>query len=180
MEFIPQHIEGLYLVRPYYYEDARGSFVKIFHNEEFSSHGLETSFKESFYSESAKRVVRGMHFQAPPYDHAKLVFSMSGEVMDVVLDLRKNSLTYGQFAAFWLTEKNKEMLYIPRGLAHGFCALTDKATLFYFTTSVHHKESDLGVRFDSFGFDWPVDDPIVSDRDRSFPAFGEFDTPFKE
>jgi dTDP-4-dehydrorhamnose 3,5-epimerase len=178
MEFIPQHIEGLYLVKPFHYEDARGSFVKTFHKEEFAKHGLETGLKESFYSESVKGVVRGMHFQVPPHDHAKLVFSMSGEVLDVVLDLRKNSSTFGQFAAFYLSEKNKDMLYIPRGMAHGFCSLTDKATLFYFTTSVHHKDSDLGVRYDSFGFDWPVDNPIVSDRDNAFPSFEDFDSPF--
>jgi dTDP-4-dehydrorhamnose 3,5-epimerase len=178
MDFIPQHIEGLYLVKPFHYEDARGSFVKTFHQEEFAVHGLETDFKESFYSESVKGVVRGMHFQVPPHEHAKLVFSMAGEVLDIVLDLRKKSATYGQFAAFYLSEKNKDMLYIPPGMAHGFCSLTDKATLFYFTTSVHHKESDLGIRYDSFGFDWPVDNPIVSERDSAFPPLKEFVSPF--
>ena len=178
MKFNTTDIEGLLLVEPNHFVDARGSFVKTFHEDIFKAQGLETDLKESFYSESLKGVIRGMHFQLPPHDHAKLVFCTAGEVLDVALDLRKNSKTYGQCQSFSLSEGNKHMLYIPRGMAHGFCSISDKATLFYFTTSMHAAAHDTGVRYDSFGFNWPVDAPVLSDRDKSFPALGEFDSPF--
>ncbi len=178
MEFIPTAIEGVYLIKPFHFEDARGSFVKTFHAGEFVEKGLETDFKESFYSSSVRGVIRGMHFQLPPHDHAKLVFATQGDILDVVVDLRKNSSTYGESASFNLTAENKHQLYIPRGLAHGFCALTDAATLFYFVSSVHHKESDTGIRYDSFGLNWPVENPIVSERDLSFVKLENFNSPF--
>jgi dTDP-4-dehydrorhamnose 3,5-epimerase len=179
MEFIPNDIlNGLYLIKPFHYEDERGSFVKTFHKASFAERGLETEFEESFYSESTKGVIRGMHFQLPPCDHAKLVFATSGEVLDVVLDLRKNEGTYGRYQSFQLSAENKHMLYIPSGMAHGFCALTDRATLFYFTGTMHSKTHDCGVRYDSFGFPWPVENPIASERDRKFLPLGEFDSPF--
>ena len=178
MEFIKQHIDGLYLIKPFHAEDQRGSFVKTFHAGEFEKNHLEHDFKESFYSESVKGAIRGMHFQTPPHDHAKLVFAVQGSVLDVVLDLRKKSPTYRQFRTYQLDDVTKAMLYLPRGLAHGFCALTDKATLFYFTTSVHSATHDTGIRYDSFGFDWPVKTSIVSVRDLSFAGLDEFDSPF--
>lgn len=178
MDFQQTDIEGLFLIKPFVFEDERGTFVKTFHEEEFKKQGLEADFKESFYSESVKGVVRGMHFQLPPHDHAKLVFSTSGKVLDVVVDLRRSSKTFGKYQSFELSSENKNMLYIPRGLAHGFCAVSDKATLFYFTTSVHNKEHDAGIRFDSFGFDWPVTQPVLSPRDLNFPELKDFDSPF--
>jgi dTDP-4-dehydrorhamnose 3,5-epimerase len=178
LEFIKQHIQGLYLIKPFQAEDNRGNFVKTFHAGEFGRHKLEDDFKESFYSESVKGCIRGMHFQTPPHDHAKLVFATQGSVLDVVLDLRKKSPTYRQFRTFQLDTVQKAMLYLPRGMAHGFCALSDMATLFYFTTSVHNKDHDTGIRYDSFGFNWPVENPILSNRDLAFERFEDFDTPF--
>lgn len=178
MEFIKQHINGLYLIKPFQAEDERGNFVKTFHAGEFARHRLEYDFKESFYSESVKGAIRGMHFQRPPHDHAKLVFATKGQVLDVVLDIRKKSSTYQQFRTYQLDDVQKAMLYLPRGLAHGFCALSEEATLFYFTTSVHNKDSDTGIRYDSFGFDWPVKHPIVSERDLDFLNLEDFVTPF--
>lgn len=178
MEFIKQHIKGLYLIKPFQAEDDRGSFVKTFHAGEFKDHKLEYEFEESFYSESVKGAIRGMHFQTPPHDHAKLVFAVQGQVLDVVLDLRKKSPTYKQFRTYQLDDVNKAMLYLPSGLAHGFCALSEKATLFYFTSTVHNKEHDTGIRYDSFGFQWPVKHPIMSERDLSFERLEDFDSPF--
>jgi dTDP-4-dehydrorhamnose 3,5-epimerase len=178
MEFIKQHINGLYLIKPFQIEDPRGNFVKTFHAGDFAKHKLEHEFKESFYSESVRGAIRGMHFQTPPHDHAKLVFAVQGQVLDVVLDLRKKSPTYKQFRTYQLDDITKSMLYLPRGLAHGFCALSEKATLFYLTTSVHNKDHDTGIRYDSFGFNWPVVKPIISGRDLDFIGFESFDTPF--
>ena len=180
MEFIKQHIHGLYLIKPFIAEDSRGSFVKTFHAAEFAKHKMEHDFKESYYSESVKGAIRGMHFQTPPYDHAKLVFAVQGAVLDVALDLRKKSPTYKQFRTYQLDDVQKAMLYLPRGVAHGFCALTEKATLFYLTTSVYNKDHDTGVRYDSFGCKWPVTHPIVSERDLDFETLEDFDSPFSK
>jgi len=178
MEFIKQHIHGLYLIKPIIAEDSRGSFVKTFHAGDFARHKLETDFKESYYSESVKGAVRGMHFQLPPHDHAKLVFVIQGSVLDVILDLRKKSPTYKQFRTYQLDDVQKAMLYLPRGLAHGFCALSDKAILNYMTTSVYNKEHDTGIRYDSFGCKWPTANPIVSDRDLGFIKLEDFESKF--
>ena len=178
MEFIEQSISGLYLIKPYHTTDDRGSFVKAFNADAFKEKGLETDIKESYFSDSVKGVVRGMHFQIPPHDHAKIVFCTEGEILDVVLDLRSASPTYKQCVNFNLSSENRQMVYIPRGMAHGFTALSEKATVFYFVTSVYNKTADLGVRWDSFGFNWPVTDPIISERDTCFPTLSEFTTPF--
>ena len=178
MEFQPASLDGLFLIKPFFHADARGSFIKTFHAEEFAGHGLENEFRESYYSTSNKGVIRGMHFQLPLHDHAKLVFVTSGEILDVVVDLRKSKKTYGQHASFNLSGENRNMLYIPRGMAHGFCALTNNATVIYFTGTVHNSAHDAGIRYDSFGFEWPSANPVVSDRDKSFPGLGEFTSPF--
>lgn len=178
MQFQEATIPGLYLIEPYHYEDARGSFVKTFHADEFAEQGLEYEFRESFYSESMRGVIRGMHFQWPPHDHAKLVYCTSGEVLDVIVDLRSDSPSFKQYLTFSLSAENKKVLYIPRGLAHGFCAITERATLVYMTTSEYSQHHDTGIRYDSFGFDWPVVNPIISDRDASFIPLEELETPF--
>lgn len=178
MKFHATPLEGLYRIEPFYFADARGGFIKTFHADEFAKNGLENEFRESYYSTSVKGVIRGMHFQTPPHDHAKLVFVTSGEILDLIVDLRKNSKTYGKYASFNLTAENRNMLYIPRGMAHGFCAVSDSATVFYFTGTVHNAAHDAGIRYDSFGFDWPMKNPVVSDRDKGFPALGEFKSPF--
>jgi dTDP-4-dehydrorhamnose 3,5-epimerase len=178
MEFHPTPLDGLFLIKPFFHADARGSFIKTFHAEEFAKHGLENQFRESYYSTSNKGTIRGMHFQTPPHDHAKLVFVTSGEILDVIVDLRKSSKTFGKYASFNLSAENRDMLYIPRGMAHGFYALTDVATVFYFTGTEHNAAHDAGIRYDSFGFNWPVENPIVSDRDKSFPALKNFKSSF--
>lgn len=164
-------IAGLVLLTPFSHADERGSFVKPFHAEEFEKNGLRTDFRESFYSTSKKGVIRGMHFQKPPHEHLKLVFVTAGQVTDVVLDLRKNSPTYGQALSFELSAENKLQLYIPVGCAHGFCVRSEEATVIYFTTKEHHAASDSGILYNSFGFNWGVENPVLSERDLSFERF---------
>ncbi len=178
MKFFPGSIPGVFLIEPFCHSDERGSFVKTFHENEFMEHGLEVAFKESFYSISKKGVIRGMHFQLPPHEHSKLVFCTVGEVLDVVLDLRKDSPSYGHFESFQLNENNRSMVYIPKGCAHGFLAMSDLATVYYNTSTVHHPASDTGIRYDSFGFSWPEGDKVLSDRDLSFKSFNDFISPF--
>ena len=142
------------------------------------SFGLEGSFDESFFSVNHKGVIRGMHFQSPPDDHAKLVYASSGRILDVYLDLRTSSETYGRFGSTEISLQNHTAVYMPPGIAHGFCCLTE-ATMVYLTSTVQSKLSERGIRWDSFGMKWPVTSPIISDRDRSFEGFGTFKSPFQ-
>jgi dTDP-4-dehydrorhamnose 3,5-epimerase len=178
MELIPTALEGCYQVSPFFVQDERGTFVKTFHEERFSALGLPIDWREEYYSSSRKGVIRGMHFQTPPHDHEKLVYCIQGQVLDVVVDLRMSSSTHGRHIAVKLDAVSGQGLMIPKGMAHGFLALTDDALMAYKVTSVYSPENDAGIRWDSFGLDWGVDLPIVSTRDRAHPKFSEFNSPF--
>jgi dTDP-4-dehydrorhamnose 3,5-epimerase len=152
--------------------------VKIFRSDQFQEYGLDTEFAEEYYTISKRDVIRGMHFQVPPMDHAKLIYCPVGKIKDVVLDLRRGSPTYGAHEIFELDSDNRDALYISRGLAHGFHVEDEVAVVVYKVTSSYSPEHDRGIRWDSIGYDWPVKDPVLSDRDRLFPTFDEFDSPF--
>ncbi len=171
-------IPGLFKIHFYKAKDERGTFVKTFHQNNWKNLGLDFEVRENFYSISHKNVIRGMHFQTPPHEHHKFVFALGGEVTDVVLDLRKDSPTYGQFECIQLKENCGFGIFIPKGLAHGFLSITNLSVLYYLTTKEYTPENDLGIRFDSFGFDWNVDNPVISPRDLSFPSLRDFESPF--
>jgi dTDP-4-dehydrorhamnose 3,5-epimerase len=178
MELIPTALEGCYQISPLFAQDERGTFVKTFHAERFSTLGLPIDWREEYYSSSRKYVIRGMHFQTPPHDHEKLVYCMQGQVLDVVLDLRMASATYGRHIAVKLDGALGQGLIIPKGMAHGFLAQTEDVLMAYKVTSVYVPENDSGIRWDSFGLDWGVDQPIVSIRDCAHPSFVDFNSPF--
>ena len=178
MQLIPTTLEGCYQVRPFFAHDERGTFVKTFHAEQFSALGLPTEWPEEYYSSSRKYVIRGMHFQTPPHEHEKLVYCIQGRVLDVVVDLRKDSHSYGKHFAVELDAKHGCGLMIPKGMAHGFLALTEEVLMTYKVTSVYAPESDSGIKWDSFGLDWGVDQPIVSVRDSTHPTLADFASPF--
>ena len=178
MEIRETGIRGCYEIFPRVLTDERGAFIKTFHRDVFESHSLETSFAEEYFTVSGAGVIRGLHFQVPPMDHIKLVYSVSGEVFDAVVDLRTGSPTYGQFESFTLSSNKGNMVYIPKGLAHGFCALTDGATMMYKVTSVYSPEHDSGILWNSAGIPWPSKAPVLSDRDKGFQALSEFQSPF--
>ncbi len=178
MTVTPLDIPEVKLIRQPRFNDHRGTFVKTFHSSTLLAHGIDFQLKESFYSTSAKNVIRGMHFQVPPMDHEKIVFCTDGAILDVAVDLRKSSPTYGQFVTAELSAENNQALYIPKGFAHGFLSLTDSSTAFYFVSSEHSPEHDRGILFNSFGLDWQVSDPILSARDLAFPTLANFDSPF--
>ena len=119
-----------------------------------------------------------MHFQLPPHDHAKLVYCVCGRVLDVLLDLRKASPTFGQTASAELSRANSHVFYIPAGIAHGFLSLEDESVMVYKTTTVHQPDHDAGIRWDSFGFDCGSATPIISVRDTALPRLQEFVSPF--
>tara|TARA_B100000925_G_scaffold138682_1_gene103912 strand:+ start:6573 stop:7121 length:549 start_codon:yes stop_codon:yes gene_type:complete len=164
---------------PKIFHDERGLFVKVFHSGSFKSLGLEDVFKEDYYSKSLKGVIRGLHFQLPPQEHAKIVYCVSGSVFDVVIDLRVGSPTFGQCDTFNLNSNDANMIYIPKGLAHGFCSLSESSTLIYKTSTVYYPEFDSGILWNSVPIDWPVKKPVISDRDSSFKPFSDFVSPFK-
>lgn len=178
MNFNETKIAGVYIIEQSVFEDERGFFVKTFHENTFKDMGLESNFRESYYSESHKNVIRGMHFQTPDHDHAKIATTIIGKVHDVILDLRKNSETFGQYIEVELSRENRKSVYIPRGCAHGFAAIEDNSVVYYMTSSVYSPEHDSGVRWDSFGAEWPVSNPIISKRDSLFPEFKNYKSPF--
>lgn len=161
-------LSGVHEIENVVFSDDRGSFVKTFNADVFIDYGLNFEFKESFYSVSKKDVIRGMHFQMPPMDHEKLVYVISGEILDVVVDVREGSPTYGQYITIELNDLNCKSIYIEKGFAHGFLTKSESATVCYMTTSVYSKDHDTGIKWDSFGFDWNVNDPVVSARDAGF------------
>jgi dTDP-4-dehydrorhamnose 3,5-epimerase len=170
-------LPGCFEIEPLASADERGRFVKPFHAPTFAAHGLASDFAEAFYTVSRCGALRGMHFQLPPHAHAKLVYCVSGTILDVLLDLRVGSPTFGQHRVFELNGERPLALYLPPGVAHGFYA-TSEATLAYHVTTPHAPRHDGGVRWDSFGMAWPTRAPILSARDRVLPSVDEFASPF--
>lgn len=159
-------------------QDARGTFVKTFHETTLAQAGIAFTLRESYYSFSKKDVIRGMHFQLPPHQHAKVVFCPQGAILDVIVDLRRHSPTYGHHYATELSAANHKAYYIPEGFAHGFRALTDDAMTYYLVSSVYSAAHDAGIRYDSIGYHWDVREPILSARDLSFGTLADFDSQF--
>ena len=178
MKVTPTVLQGVFVVEQDVFKDKRGAFVKTFQRSFFTSHGLECDFCENYYTKSHEDVIRGMHFQTPPHDHAKLVTVIQGTIVDVILDIRRASPTYGQHVEIELSRENRRSIYIAKGLAHGFGTLSDSAIAYYMVTSEYAPEHDKGIRFDSFGCPWPITSPIVSDRDLAHVPFDQFVSPF--
>lgn len=174
MELIKTELDGVFIIKNKIFKDIRGKFIKTYHNIEFKENNFCTAFKESYFSVSKKDVIRGMHFQLPPSDHEKLVYVAKGKVLDVILDLRKNSKTYGKAISIELSDENAYSVYIPKGFAHGFKTLEDESIMVYNVATVYSQECDYGIKWDSFGFDWKVEKPIISERDKNFETFEEF------
>ena len=178
MKISETDLSQVFIIENYFAKDIRGSFIKLFNQDEFKKYGLETDFKETYYSISNRNVIRGLHFQTPPYDHNKIVHVINGSVLDVVVDLRKKSKTYGNYYTFELNSSNKYSLYIPKGFAHGFKSLEDNTMMLYEVSTVFNAQAEGGIRWDSIGYTWSVDNPILSDRDKSFVSLQNFISPF--
>lgn len=178
MKITEVQFPGCFLIESSQFIDIRGGFVKTYHQKVFEENGIAMHFAEEFYSVSKKNVLRGMHFQLPPSDHEKLVYCLSGAVLDVFLDLRKESPTYGQSMGIELRGENTRTLFLPKGIAHGFLSLEDNSVMIYKTSTVHDPLKDCGIRWDSFGYKWPISSPIISERDTKHSGFTEFNSPF--
>jgi dTDP-4-dehydrorhamnose 3,5-epimerase len=177
-EWETAELPGILVYTPRIVEDDRGFFVKTFHEKVFADAGIDFKLREEFYSSSRKNVLRGMHFQFPPFEHAKLVTCLSGQVLDVLVDLRRQQPSYGRSCSIELSQRDRRVLYIPPGFAHGFVSLSEGALVHYKTDAVYSPDHDTGIRWNSFGFKWPVSTPITSRRDSGFPSLAEFDSPF--
>ncbi len=171
-------IEGLKVITLDRFNDERGSLTVIYDKKSLDQIGFLKNFNQNYYSISKKNVIRGMHFQIPPEDHAKFVYVTRGKILDVILDIRKNSPTYGQYATVELSSENHVAVFIPRGCAHGFLAKEDDSCVIYLQETMRSPENEAGIRFDSFELDWGLKEPIISSRDLSLPAFNSYNSPF--
>lgn len=180
MEIIKTSIEGLLVIKPDVFRDDRGYFYESYNKERFAKEGLTMNFVQDNESKSSKGVLRGLHFQKPPYAQGKLVRVVKGAVWDVAVDLRKNSPTYGKWESRLLTEENKEMFWIPEGFAHGFVTLEDDTIFNYKCTNIYNKESEGSILWNDpdININWDIENPILSEKDKISPLFKNFETPF--
>jgi len=174
------HIEGLLLIRPIVFADSRGCFFEAYNKITFQEHGLNIDFVQDNQSVSHKNVVRGLHLQAPPFAQGKLVRVAHGKAIDVAVDIRKNSPTFGQHLAVELSADNNTMFWIPEGFAHGFVALEDNTVFLYKTTNYYNQASEMAIHPNDpvLNINWGVENPVLSDRDKGNPLFDVFTSPF--
>ena len=182
MEVIKTKIEGIVIIEPRIFKDARGYFYESFSQKEFDEMVMPIRFVQDNESMSTYGVMRGLHFQRPPFTQSKLVRCCRGAILDIAVDIRKGSPTYGQHVAIELTEENHRQLFIPRGFAHGFAVLSDVAVLQYKCDNFYAPQADAGIqlRDKDLGIDWkiPTENAILSDKDIKHPYLKDFDSPF--
>ena len=180
MEIIKPNIEGLLVIKPDVYFDERGYFFENFNEKRFNDLGITDHFVQDNQSFSKKGVIRGLHFQCPPFAQSKLVRVIQGRVLDVAVDIRKGSSTYGQHFAVELTGDNFLQFYIPTGFAHGFVALEDDTIFAYKCGAFYNKASEASIRFNDLdlNIDWKTDPSIISEKDLVGVSFKDFNSPF--
>ena len=182
MKFIKTKISDVYIIEPSVFGDNRGYFLESFNLEKFEENVYPIKFVQDNESKSSKGVLRGLHFQKPPFEQAKLVRCIEGEVLDVAVDIRKNSITYGKHVSVLLSGENKVQLFVPRGFAHGFLVLSDSATFSYKVDNTYAPEFDAGIRWNDkeLNIQWGMEesDVIVSKKDAELTFFSNFETSF--
>ncbi len=180
MEVIETKIKGLLIIKPKVFADSRGYFFESYNEGVFKKHGVDVHFVQDNQSLSNAGVLRGLHLQAPPFAQGKLVRVITGAVLDIAVDIRKGSPTYGEHIAIELTEENKTMFYIPPGFAHGFLTLRDNTIFSYKCTNLYNKDSERTVLWNDsdLKIDWNIKDPILSEKDITGTPFKSFDSPF--
>lgn len=182
MEVIKTDIDGVVIIEPRIFRDARGYFFESYSKKEFEEKIGSVEFVQDNQSKSTKGVMRGLHFQSPPHAQAKLVRCVKGAVMDVAIDLRKDSPTYGRHISCLLTEENQRQMFIPRGFAHGYAVLSDEAIFQYKCDNHYCPAADGGISLldDSLNIDWgmEISEAILSEKDKKHPLLAEFTSPF--
>ena len=183
MKFKETKFKDAWITQPKVFQDGRGFFLESYSNGWFVDKGIDVSFIQDNHSLSREiAVLRGIHFQIPPHDQAKLVRVTAGKVYDVIVDIRKGSKTYGQWQGFELSAENFTMLFIPRGFAHGFCTLEPNTEFCYKVDNNYAPESDSGIIWNdaTLNIDWPISNPKLSAKDSQLNSFGELKTPFTQ
>ena len=182
MEAIKTDIDGVFIIEPRVFNDARGYFFERYSERDFNAQVREIHFVHDNESKSSYGVMRGLHLQRPQFTQSKLVRCVKGAVLDVAVDIRKGSPTYGQHVAVELTEDNHRQFFVPRGFAHGFAVLSEEAVFQYKCDNFYHPEADGGISIldTSLGIDWriPTDKAILSEKDTKHPLLADFDSPF--
>jgi dTDP-4-dehydrorhamnose 3,5-epimerase len=178
--FIPSEIPEVILIDPPVVADDRGFFMETYKASEFAAFGIIETFVQSNHSKSSKGILRGLHYQKNPKAQAKMVRAVTGEVYDVVLDLRRGGPSFGKWMAVILSAENKKMLYIPAGFAHGFCVTSDEAEILYMTTEEYAPYLEAGVSWNDpeLAIKWPTNEPTLSPRDRAWPPLRDADNNF--
>ncbi|WP_207515465.1 dTDP-4-dehydrorhamnose 3,5-epimerase [Longitalea luteola] len=183
MPFIETGLPGLLVFEPMVFEDSRGFFYEAYNQKTFGSAGIENQFVQDNQSRSSYGVIRGLHYQTPPYAQAKLVRALAGTILDVVVDIRKGSPAFGKVFAIELSAANKKQLYIPAGFAHGFSVLSETAEVLYKCDEFYNKASEQGILYSdpALQIDWkiPADKAIISDKDQVLPVFANCINPFE-
>lgn len=177
MDIKEKKIKGVFEIQLKPFDDPRGFFMRTYDDEIFKEHGIHHDWVQENHSFSkSKGTLRGLHFQFPPYAETKLVRAISGEIFIVIVDLRKDSKTFGKWESLTLSSENKKMLYVPKGFALGMCTMTDDCKLLYKMDEKYHPEAQGEIRWDDpdIGIKWPVDNPILSKRDMNAQSFKEF------
>jgi dTDP-4-dehydrorhamnose 3,5-epimerase len=174
MPFIKTELEGLLIFEPKVFEDSRGYFFEAYNNSVFKEAGINMSFVQDNQSQSSYGVIRGLHYQNNPYAQTKLVRVLVGKILDIAVDIRKDSPTYGRSFAIELSHENRKQLFIPPGFAHGFSVLSEKAVVLYKCDALYNKESEGGIIYNdpALNIDWriPADKAIISDKDKLLPV----------
>lgn len=181
MNILETKLHGLYLLEPKVFEDLRGYFLESYNKETFKKIGIDIDFVQDNQSLSSKGTLRGLHFQKPPYAQAKLIRVITGSILDVAVDIRVGSKTYGEYFSVVLSGKNKRMLYIPEGFAHGFLSLEDNTLIQYKCSDLYNKESEGGIVWNDpdININWGIDyEPIISDKDKNNIFLKNFKSPF--
>ncbi|MDD4847483.1 MAG: dTDP-4-dehydrorhamnose 3,5-epimerase [Bacteroidales bacterium] len=180
MKIQKTELEGVFIIQPDVFEDERGYFFEAFNAAKYREFGLPTDFVQDNESKSKKNVLRGLHFQKPPYAQGKLIRVIQGKVLDVAVDLRKGSTTFGKWTSVILSADNKTTFWVPAGFAHGFATLADENIVLYKCTTPYNKESEGSIRWNDpdINVQWNIDNPILSPKDTISPFLKDFSSPF--
>jgi dTDP-4-dehydrorhamnose 3,5-epimerase len=182
MPFVFKSLEipEVVLIEPKVFKDERGFFMETYKMPDFIGAGIKSNFVQDNHSRSAKGILRGLHYQNPPFAQGKLVRAVRGEIFDVAVDIRKGSPTWGKWVGVILSEENKNMLYIPNTFAHGFCVISEIAEVIYKTTNVYSAEAEAGIIWndEDLNIEWPIKEPILSEKDKKLPPLKDADIRF--
>jgi dTDP-4-dehydrorhamnose 3,5-epimerase len=179
--FTPTEFLEVIIVEPKAFPDERGFFMEIYKQSDFAAHGITDAFIQGNFSRSSRDTLRGLHYQKEPKAQGKLVYTMAGEVFDVVVDIRKGSPMFGKWLGISLSSTNRKILYVPRGFAHGFCVVSEEADVMYMTTVEYAPDYEAGVRWNDpdLGINWPISEPKLSTRDKNWPWLKNADNNFR-